>query len=388
MLCVLFFLFDIGASFVYTFILRRGVLMIIRKSASKGVAILLFMIMIFMSVLSVSAEEQPIKSYGAFNYRVSGESVYINKYTGDMTEVFIPGTIDGMSVVGIDEEAFWYKDKITAVKLPESLLKIGDRAFQGCSSIEEIVLPDSVAEIGDAAFENCKKLKSINVPADLAYVGAFAYDGTPWIEKFYDNTSIIIGGRVFYKYLGDAQKVVIPKGVLSISANAFEGKKTLTYVSIPDTVVTVGGLAFYNCESLKSVSLPSSIYKIGERAFGYYVDNALKDDHMKYEDFTVYADEKNEDGEYLAAAVYCQNCEINLEPLSKYATPDELPAEEICVVKDIDDSDKGAQNNTVWITVVIIAVSCVVVIGGIYIISSVYEKKRKKSIKTNRKNKK
>ncbi|MDO5123581.1 MAG: leucine-rich repeat domain-containing protein [Eubacteriales bacterium] len=355
----------------------------------KRAVSLLFFVILLISVLSVGtltafADTQQVKSYGAFNYRVAEEGLYITGYTGEMTSVSIPNTIEDRVVVGIDAEAFWYRDDITNVDLPSYLETIGERAFQGCSSITEIVIPDTVYEISDAAFESCKKLSSVNIPRDLGYVGAFAFDGTPWIERFTDNTSIIFGGRVFYRYLGDAEKVTIPYGVISISANAFNDKENLSFVSIPNTVQIIGNFAFCNCPNLKSVSLPSSLYLMGEYSFGCFEDNENKAISV-YDDFKIYSETKGEDGEDLVAVQYCEAREIELLPPSEYATPDEIPEAEKCVAKELETAKAGGKFNENGIsTLILIVVSCVVVIAGLAIFATVSEKKKKGKVKKNK----
>ncbi len=373
------FLFDIMKDFVYTFILRRDVLMSINFKIPKVIVLLLFVIMLasLLCVGSMSAFAEE-KSYGAFNYTETDEGICITKYTGEMTEVFIPNTIDDKVVVGIGDEAFWYEDSITNIKLPEYLETIGARAFQGCSSLEEIVLPDTVCEISDAAFDGCKQLKSVNIPANLNYVGSFAFDSTKWIERFEDNTSIIFGGRVFYKYLGNASQVVIPRGVLSISANAFAYNENLSYVDIPDTVAIIGNYAFYECPKLKEVSLPASVYLLGEYTFGCYEDGENKK-IATYDDFAIYSETENEEGEELVASLYCKERGIKLYSPSNFATPDELPKAEVCVAKELSEDGDTANTLNTSEFVLIAVVSCVVVIGGIFAISTIYEKKRKKN---------
>lgn len=351
------------------------------KLSKRAVSLLLFIIllvsMLTVGALGAFADTQDVKSYGAFNYRVAEEGLYITKYTGEMTSVSIPNTIEDRVVVGIDAEAFWYRDDITNVELPTYLETIGERAFQGCSAITEIAIPDTVYEISDAAFESCKKLRRINIPRDLGYVGAFAFDGTPWIERFTDNTSIIFGGRVFYKYLGEAEAVTIPNGVISISANAFIGKENLSFVSIPNTVQIIGNFAFCNCPNLKSVSLPSSLYLMGEYSFGCYEDNESKSISV-YDDFKIYSETKTEEGEDLVIAEYCDIREIELLPPSKYATPDEIPEAEVCVAKELEAEKEGAKfNDNSVTTLILIVVSCVVIIAGLGIFATVSEKKKK-----------
>ncbi len=344
----------------------------------------LVMIMSFSMVSSSADDGIKTGTFGHFEYEISDGEVCITGFTGEGGDVFIPNVIEDQTVVAIGEEAFWYCKDITAVSMPSSLEYIGARAFQGCSSLKEIVLPDSVIEIGAAAFCDCSNLESINVPASLIYVGSFAFDHTPWITRFEDNTSIIIGGRVFYKYLGDAQVVNIPVGVTGISGNAFDGKQNLTYVNIPNTVLFVGDYAFFRCENLKSVSLPDNIYYMGAYSFGYKALTESGDGDLM-EDFVVYANEGT------LAADYAKEYGVQWKTPAHHSTPDELPEAEKCTAKEL--SSESSKDQAVWlgnknsvITLVIIVVSCTGIIGGLYLYFAIKEKKDKKA-KAENKNK-
>lgn len=62
-------------------------------------------------------------------------------------------------------------------------------------------------------------------------------------------------------------KVVIPEGVTSIGAEAFEACGNLTNVTIPDGVASIGDSAFWYCENLVGVVIPNSVTTIGADAF-------------------------------------------------------------------------------------------------------------------------
>lgn len=346
--------------------------------------------MVCVSAVGVNAEETESGTLGYFEYTVDSDGVCITKYTGDGGDVSIPNIIDDKSVVAIGDEAFWYCDKLTAIDLPDYLEYIGARAFQGCKSLRVVSLPDCVLEISDAAFEGCSSLMSVNIPSELIYVGSFAFDSTPWITKFEDNDSIILGGRIFYKYKGDADMVTIPKGVTGISSNAFSGNKKLTYVTIPDTVMFIGDFAFFECPALKSASIPDGVYYLGKYSFGY---NSVNSDGSGdvVEDFVLYANDST------LGADYAKTYELSREVRAKNPTPDELPEEEKCIAKSLAATmDEAAKNQ--WFSnensvaaLIIIVVSCVVIIGGLYLYFAISEKKMKvakKAANTNKASKK
>ncbi len=336
-------------------------------------------------MLSVNAQEQTTDaSFGDFSYKVLQDgTLCITEYSGEGGEVSVPSEIDGKAVSTLGDELFWYMDNVTSVSLPQGLEYIGARVFQGCTSIKKIDLPDSVAEIGDACFVGCSTLTQINIPAGLVYVGAFAFDDTPWITQFDGCSSVIFAGTVFYKYLDDDDKVVIPDGIVCISGNAFESKK-LSFVKIPDSVAFIGDYCFYNCPNLKEIRLPSDLYYLGENSLGLLQGVG---EVKPIEDFTIYAKEGS------VGAEYAQQYGITLVESSEFTEPESLPEAQACVptgeIKSTAEVQKSAGlSQGAAITVMLSVAGCVVVIGAVTLVSHFYEKKRKRDNKKTKKKKK
>ncbi len=328
---------------------------------------------------SAFAEDEEMKTYGYFNYTVSSDGVCIMEYTGEGGDVYIPNSIDDTPVVALGAEAFWYCKELTAVRLPEYLEFIGARAFQGCENLAVADLPDSLVEIGDAAFDGCKSLSDVKLPADLMYVGGFAFDGTPYIKRFEDNDSIILGGRIFYKYQGNSHVVNIPTGVKSISSSAFAENSSLIYVSIPESVLFIGDYCFFNCPNLKSANIPDDVYYMGAYSFGYTSVNSDGTGDI-VDGFTLYATEGTLGEEYAKAyELECKDRKYN-------PTPDEMPDAEVCVAKDAEgtktqEESRWLGNKNSVVALVIIIVSCVGIIGGLYVYFTFVEKKYKAELK-------
>ena len=327
------------------------------------------------SAFVAGAEEEttnPTYTYGQFMYKDVDGGVCITGFTGEGGDVFIPSEIDGKTVVALGDEAFWYKTELTAVSMPSSLEYLGNRVFQGCKSLTAVSLPDSVSEIGDACFSDCENLVSLNIPASLVYVGAFAFDMTPWITQFDGNSSIIFGGRIFYKYLGDADMVVIPDGVVCISGNAFQGK-SLSHVTIPDSVAFIGDYCFLDCVNLKEMKLPKDVYYLGISSVG--VKTGEKE-YVAVEDFTIYSDN-------VTGKNYAEEYGIEIKASKEYKAPANLPEPEECsVTGEIKTSSGGSAisiNPGAVAAIVISAAGCVLVIGGIALVTA--KKSGKKSKK-------
>lgn len=333
---------------------------------------------------TASAEEATILTFGDFSYEIlEDETLCVSGYSGSGGDVTIPAEIDGKAVTALGDELFWYMEEITAVNLPESLEYIGARVFQSCTSLTEIKLPDSVTQIDDSCFLGCSRLAKINVPSNLAYVGAFAFDETPWITQFDGCTSIILGGRVFYKYLADEDKVVVPDGVVCLSDNAFDGK-SLSFVKIPESVAFIGDYCFYNCKNLKEIKLPSDIYYVGENSLGLMA-GATELDEVK--DFTIYADDGT------LGAEYAKGYEVAHKGTADFTEPEDLPEAEVCVptaeIRSADTSKLSAGLSQGAVTAIVISIGgCVIIVGGIATASYFYEKKRKKLLKEKQNSKK
>ena len=55
------------------------------------------------------------------------------------------------------------------------------------------------------------------------------------------------------------EEVVIPAGVVEISARAFDSCVNLKRVVLPDTLTKIGHGAFFGCSALSDINFPSSL---------------------------------------------------------------------------------------------------------------------------------
>lgn len=87
---------------------------------------------------------------------------------------------------------------------------------------------------------------------------------------------LTIGASAF-EYCENAEKIVIPEGVVYIGYRAFFGCYKITEVTIPDSVKVIDVWAF-RCESINSVILPKDIKFVSKSAFfgGLYGKNDCK----------------------------------------------------------------------------------------------------------------
>jgi hypothetical protein len=187
------------------------------------------------------------------------------------------------------------KTALTSVKLPISLISIGENAFRNCFGLISVTIDNSVTNIGTAAFENCYDLSSVTIPNSTKTIGANAFRSCVKLtsiaipnlvtsignEAFRDCSGLIsaslgnsvktIGDAAFY-FCSNLASVNIPDSVTYIGANAFRSCAKLTSITISDSVTYIGNEAFRDCSGLTFASLGNSVKTIGDAAF-YFCSN-------------------------------------------------------------------------------------------------------------------
>lgn len=87
-------------------------------------------------------------------------------YRNIISSIFCPNTL-----LVIGDRAFFDCKDLTNIKFSDSLIKIGSDAFYGCG-ISEVVIPEKVKIIGSSAFNNCKNLSSVTFKGKPEKIGS------------------------------------------------------------------------------------------------------------------------------------------------------------------------------------------------------------------------
>ncbi|MHC5160571.1 MAG: leucine-rich repeat domain-containing protein, partial [Planctomycetota bacterium] len=140
-----------------------------------------------------------------------GGTCIITDYIGPGADVVIPNMLDGLTVVEIGDYAFYDKDVLTGITIPDSVTIIWERAFYSCSNLSNLSIGNSITTIGLEAFGDCSSLTG---------------------------------------------SLVIPDSVTTIETRAFGGCTSLTSVIIDNG--TIGDSAFAYCSSLADVTIGDS----------------------------------------------------------------------------------------------------------------------------------
>lgn len=273
-----------------------------------------------------------------------GSGVVITGYYGDVTQVMLPDTIEDTEVVGIGESAFSESDiekivfgkyvktindyafekceALTYVKLPDSLLAIGESAFDGCTSLSEITIPNAVTDIGSFCFYDTQ-ISRLSIPANVQNIGYkiatnIAADG--YSVDTLNQTFVVVNGVLFTKDMsaliaypdGKQGSYVVPAQVQTIAPYAFFLCDGVTDIQLEpgSQLQEVGAVAIALCDNLTLVDLSESGMQLGERAI--YGCNNLTAILFPYDMMTI---EANVYGSCpaLQEVAYNKDCDFQVE---------------------------------------------------------------------------
>ena len=182
-----------------------------------------------------------------------------------VTSIVIPESITNITSVGVAEcenvNSILVSSQNPAYKSIDGNLYTKDGKtlvqYAGGKTNESFNLPDNVTSVGLFAFSNANNLTSISVAS-----GNTAY-------KSINGNLYTKDGKTLVKYATGKtdESFVIPEGVTSICAFAFNNCVSLTSIKIPDGLKSIGQSAFYGCAGLTGLALPDSITTIDMLAF-------------------------------------------------------------------------------------------------------------------------
>lgn len=156
----------------------------------------------------------------------------------------------------------------TNVVIPEtykgkSVVKIENGAFDDCKNVLSLVISDSVTEVEPNALIGLRNLQKLTTPA-------VALGCVSKIQKI--DTLVVTSGETIaenavsgWDYL---KSVTLPDTLKTIEYSGFAHCELLEQISLPEGLTSIGANAFYNCALLKQIELPDSVVSVGNYAFG------------------------------------------------------------------------------------------------------------------------
>ena len=213
--------------------------------------------------------EWKINNNEMFAYTVENGSITITEYRGDLNNVVVPASINGVPVMNIGKTAFQNNTDITSVAFDGSFVNYEQGMFEGCANLEKLTISSAYNQPLYWLFgDDISDVPSGFVTVEYAE-NSPSIDVTMWKQPVAKHdVQLILAGDMYMS---------------SVSANLFMGCTYLTKVTVPASINHIALGAFSACARLKEITLPFvGEYNGSANGFlGYifgatvYTDNAL-----------------------------------------------------------------------------------------------------------------
>lgn len=203
----------------------------------------------------------------------------------ELTDIVIPGQINGHPVTKIANYAFSNMNALKTISFPKGLKRIGDAAFKN-SGIESVTIRNNIRSVGIESFSRCKKLSKVQWESNAPISGYCFYNCINL--KDFDFSSVkYIGNRAFGN--SGLIKIYLGENIEYVCDAAFEDCKELQTVDwlckcdIPMLCfsgcicladfdffkVKVVGNSSFSSSGLKNINLKPNIKKVMNGAFNH-----------------------------------------------------------------------------------------------------------------------
>jgi hypothetical protein len=240
------------------------------------------------------------------NFEIDNDGI-IKRYTGNVLDLFVPETINGVTVTGFDKCAF---NAVIGLILPKTVTEIPTGAFSKNSTIE-FVCGKGIITVKSSAFSQ-SNIMNVEFPAAKHIQGNAFYLASKFCSGYFPNIETIDSGAFSYskiisfygpdvQEIGDGafgqcsrlEKVYFPQCkiineiwggngtfescsrltsadmplITNLTANAFSGTSILK-ADFP-FVETITQRAFYECDYLEYINMPL-LLSVPKQAFSSY----------------------------------------------------------------------------------------------------------------------
>lgn len=236
--------------------------------STKIISMVLATLITFSMMLSFSIQALSYNVFGDYRYIVNADgTVTIEAYTGNNSELTLPGEIDGKRVRTVGDYAFYGNLNIKKVIIPEGITVLGKGAFANCNELREVTLPETLRKIDNAAFFACTRLNEISLPDNITGIGDGAFYFCESLKSVEFPANLATTGEFVFGYCRNLETVTVNDRLTAISPQSFIGCRELKSVKLHDNIKTIGRKAFMNCISLTDVNLPESLEAVHDHAF-------------------------------------------------------------------------------------------------------------------------
>lgn len=224
--------------------------------------------------------EYTVGTYGSLTYKKYINRVEIAKCDESAEgTIEVPGDIEGLPVNMIGLSAFYGCDKVTEIKLPDTVTVIREGAFEDCSGLTSITLSANLVSIRSNAFRGCSSLISAVIPESTKNVDDYAFCECKSLKEItFLRPDCVISDRLVTS--SDDYALSTIRGYENSTAQEFAEKFGYEFVSIetPDVTTAASTTTTGSTENVTTATVTTVIGY--PSAVGTYED-------MKYE---IYSD--------------------------------------------------------------------------------------------------
>lgn len=176
----------------------------------------------------------------------------------------------------IGENAFSYTLVKTAT-IPEGIKTIKQGTFNNCLKLESVTLPTTLTTIESKAFYECTNISALEIPANVTSIHEDAFAKCSLLSTIIvDDENTVYDSRDYCsaiietatnKLIVGTNYTTIPEDIVTIGANAFNGRINLGQIELPESVTTIEEYAFANCAYLEIVVVPENVTSIETNSF-------------------------------------------------------------------------------------------------------------------------
>lgn len=207
---------------------------------------------------------------GDWIYTLDNDAATITGHNNPAADLVIPAQIDGKPVVGASLQSD-KENKITSLRMPDSIKAIGCGAFSGFVALTNVSLGAGLESVGANVFTRSERLEAFEVSDQNQ---TFSTQNGVLFSK--DKTILVRFPP------GKGGSYTIPKGTKEIAGQAFFMANKLTEVIIPEGVEKIGNCAFVMLSPVTNLVIPESASRgISEDAFGFPPIQGEPNNHLK-----------------------------------------------------------------------------------------------------------
>ena len=188
---------------------------------------------------------------------------------------------DKYKLVKIGNKAFYKKNNITSIVIPNSVTELEDHVIDSCSSLKSITIPKSVSKFGWECVTECENIESIYWNCKLSNNDYFFDIFSSNVGKNAECTTIYLGDLVneipnIFSSTWDSSsnpanyidKIVLNKNITKIPTSIFQGNAHIKEIDFNDSqITTINQNAFHNNQFLEEITIPDSVESIENGAF-------------------------------------------------------------------------------------------------------------------------